>query len=67
MEPYRSYFPHAHLLLPRTERLSGQVMVLPTGTAISEQDIARICGVMRTALSAARPVRERLARLPPGS
>ncbi len=63
MEPYRSCFPHAHLLLPRTERLSGQVLVLPTGTAISEQDIARICGVMRTALGAARPVRERLARL----
>lgn len=63
MEPYCSYFPHAHLLLPRTERLSGQVLVLPTGTAISEQDIARICGVMRTALGAARPVRERLARL----
>lgn len=63
MEPYCSYFPHAHLLLPRTERLSGQVLVLPTGTAISEQDIARICKVMRTALGAARSVRERLARL----
>lgn len=63
MEPYCSYFPHAHLLLPRTERLSGQVLVLPTGTAISEQDIARICKVIRTALGAARPVRERLARL----
>lgn len=63
MEPYRSRFPQAHLLLPRTERLSGQVMVLPTGTAISTQDIARICDVMRTALGAARPVREQLARL----
>ncbi len=62
MEPYRSYFPHAHLLLPRTERLSGQVLVLPTGTAISEQDIARICGVMRTALAAAPQVRDGLAQ-----
>ncbi len=42
MEPYRSYFPHAGLLLPVTERLSEQVLVLPTGTAVSPQEIDRI-------------------------
>ena len=31
MEPYRSYFPHAGLLLPETERLTQRVMSLPTG------------------------------------
>ncbi len=69
MEPYRSNFPHAHLLLPRTEQLSRQVMVLPTGTAITEQDIARIGEVLRTAISAARPVREKLntLRQPPAA
>jgi len=63
MEPYRSYFPHAHLLLPRTERLCAQVMVLPTGTAVSAEDIARIGGVMRAALAAAPAVRARLKTL----
>lgn len=61
MEPYRSYFPHAHLLLPSTEQVCRQVMVLPTGTAVSEQDIARLCGVIHTALKNAPVVRERLA------
>src|SRR6202043_4131884 len=39
MEPYRSLFPHAGLLLPETERLSHSVLVLPTGTAVSEAEI----------------------------
>ncbi len=50
MEPYRSYFPHAGLLLPVTERLSKRVMVLPTGTAVDEQMIDKICGVIRAAV-----------------
>lgn len=63
MEPYRSYFPHAHLLLPRTEQLCREVLVLPTGTSVSGNDIARICEIIRTALGAARQVRKRLAEL----
>lgn len=47
MEPYRSYFPHAGLLLSRTEALSLRVMSLPTGTAISENDITIISNLMR--------------------
>ena len=47
MEPYRSYFPHAGLLLPETEALVTRVMSLPTGTAVSERDIAAICGIIR--------------------
>ncbi|MDA3896539.1 MAG: DegT/DnrJ/EryC1/StrS family aminotransferase, partial [Desulfobacteraceae bacterium] len=35
MEPYRSYFPHAGLLLPETEKLAEKILVLPTGTSIS--------------------------------
>ena len=35
MEPYRSYFPHARLLLPETERLVERVLQLPTGTSIA--------------------------------
>lgn len=50
MEPYKSYFPHAGLLLPRTEALCERVLVLPTGTAIEPQDIYALCGVIETAL-----------------
>lgn len=47
MEPYRSYQPHAGLLLPETERLADCVLVLPTGTAIQPDDITKICQIIR--------------------
>lgn len=47
MEPYRSYFPHAGLLLPETERLTQQVMSLPTGTAVGEQAVACVCSIIQ--------------------
>jgi dTDP-4-amino-4,6-dideoxygalactose transaminase len=47
MEPYRSYFPHAGLLLPETERLSDRVMVLPTGTATDPELVERMCRLIR--------------------
>lgn len=50
MEPYRSYFPHARLLLPETERLAARVMVLPTGTAMNPEKVGRLCGILRAAV-----------------
>ena len=61
MEPYRSYFPHAHLLLPATEQVCREVLVLPTGTAMGAQEIARVCQLIETALEHAAAVRKRLA------
>ena len=60
MEPYRSYFPHAGLLLPETERLVKRVLSLPTGTAIGPDEIATICNVIRLVLQDADAVRMRL-------
>jgi len=60
MEPYRSYFPHAALILPETEKLCGRVMVLPNGTSVDERAISVIGQVMRTAVSNAAAVRARL-------
>ncbi|ANV85496.1 dTDP-4-dehydro-6-deoxyglucose aminotransferase [Picosynechococcus sp. PCC 7003] len=51
MEPYRSYFPHAGLLLPETEKLTSKVLILPTGTAISEEIIIQICKIIRLAIA----------------
>jgi dTDP-4-amino-4,6-dideoxygalactose transaminase len=51
MEPYRSYFPHAGLLLPETEKLARRVVVLPTGTGISEDDIQNICEIISLSVS----------------
>ncbi len=47
MEPYRSFFPHAGLLLPETEKISNRVLVLPTGTSISSDDIHKIAQLIR--------------------
>jgi len=51
MEPYYSTFPNGQLTLPETEKLAKQVLVLPTGTAVGEEDIANICQIIRLALS----------------
>lgn len=46
MEPYRSYQPHAGLLLPQTEKLSANVLTLPSGKNISTEDISKICSLI---------------------
>jgi dTDP-4-amino-4,6-dideoxygalactose transaminase len=50
MEPYKSHFPHAGLLLPETERLAGRVLLLPNGTAVGPSEIDQICGIIRCAV-----------------
>lgn len=64
MEPYRSYFPHAALILPETERLCRRVMLLPNGTSIDEPAISCICNVIRTAVSDADAVSAQLGGVP---
>jgi dTDP-4-amino-4,6-dideoxygalactose transaminase len=46
MEPYRSYFPHAGMLLPKTEWLAGRVLSLPTGTAVGPEEVGRVCELL---------------------
>ena len=61
MEPYRSYFPHAGLLLPNTERLVTRVLCLPTGTAIGLDDIHKICQIIRVIIENGHAIRERMS------
>jgi dTDP-4-amino-4,6-dideoxygalactose transaminase len=58
MEPYRSYFPNAGLLLPETEKLTKKVMSLPTGTAVTQEDISKICEIIRLAIQKSEQVRQ---------
>jgi dTDP-4-amino-4,6-dideoxygalactose transaminase len=59
MEPYRSYFPHAGLLLPNTNTLTKRVMSLPTGTAVSNSNIERICQLIEFATSHGQEISEK--------
>lgn len=60
MEPYRSYYPNAALLLPNTESLCQRVMSLPSGTATKADDIVEICGLIKFCLQHATEISERL-------
>jgi dTDP-4-amino-4,6-dideoxygalactose transaminase len=51
MEPYRSYFPHAGLLLPETEKTADHVLLLPTGTSVGEDAIRTITKIIRDCVS----------------
>lgn len=61
MEPYRSYFPHAELMLPETEGLVKRVLVLPTGTGVGVQDISAICQLIRLTVTNGAEVSGRLS------
>jgi dTDP-4-amino-4,6-dideoxygalactose transaminase len=62
MEPYRSYFPHAGLLLPETERALKRVLTLPTGTAIGPGEIHQICQIIRLVVANGREIQDRLQK-----
>ncbi len=51
MEPYRSLQPEAGASLPVTEQLAERVIVLPTGTSVSEDDTRVVTSVIAAALS----------------
>jgi dTDP-4-amino-4,6-dideoxygalactose transaminase len=60
MEPYRSYFPNADVLLPHTRRVSERVLSLPTGTAVNQETIDRVCAIIRFAVAHGREIAARL-------
>lgn len=62
MQPYRSLFPHAGLVLPATEALVERTLCLPTGTSFGVSEVRAICGLIRFASEHATEVRRRLER-----
>jgi dTDP-4-amino-4,6-dideoxygalactose transaminase len=61
MEPYRSYFPHARLLLPATEELAQRLLILPNGTSVDEQDISKICQIIKFVMANATTIKKQIA------
>jgi len=61
MEPYRSYFPHAGLLLPNTEKVLSRVMSLPNGTSMSSEIISRICKLLGYIVANGKEIKEMLS------
>lgn len=60
MEPYRSLYPEAAGRLPATEALTQKVLQLPTGTALGEAEVARICEIIRFILANAGAILEKV-------
>jgi len=63
MEPYRSLFPNAGVLLPNTERVASRVLVLPTGTSVGENEVRMTSRIIRVAAGAGKDVKVKLATL----
>jgi len=47
MKPYRDLFPNAGVLLPQTQVVADQVIVLPTGTTLPPNAVEQIVQIMR--------------------
>lgn len=61
MEPYVSESDGESAELPVTEDVAGQVLVLPTGTAMSTGDVGKVCQIIRLALEEADKIKPCLA------
>jgi len=60
MEPYRSYFPNAGMLLPNTENLLGKVLTLPTGTSVSVEQVAKVTALIARVVESGRSIGMRM-------
>jgi len=63
MEPYRTLYPDASANLSHTERLTHTVLCLPTGTAVTNDQIEVICDLVRLAVEHGDEIRQRARTL----
>jgi dTDP-4-amino-4,6-dideoxygalactose transaminase len=61
MEPYLTESPNAAERLPVTERVLEQALSLPTGMAVDDDAIQRVCGIIRLCVSRGSELAARLA------
>lgn len=62
MEPYRTLYPDARLVLPNTERLVERVMTLPNGTAVGPSEIDAIAQLLKMILGNSQQIVDRIDR-----
>jgi len=63
MEPYRSLFPNASLRLTHTDFVAQRVLSLPTGTAVGNREIAKICRILKAAVAHGPEISKWLGRV----
>jgi dTDP-4-amino-4,6-dideoxygalactose transaminase len=56
LEPYASDYPDPYLRLPNTEIVSEKVLILPTGTGVTDDDVGRVCNSIMMAVKSLTPV-----------
>lgn len=61
MEPYNSLFPATASRLPVTESILDRVLLLPTGTAVSAEDVSRICEIIKFAVSHGEEIKQEMS------
>jgi dTDP-4-amino-4,6-dideoxygalactose transaminase len=61
MEPYRSLVPPEHWHLPVTERVAARVLSLPTGSAVTVDDVRQVCELIQFAAGHAGEIAGRMA------
>lgn len=67
MEPYRTLYPRAAARLPETHAVAARLLVLPTGTGVSPDEIGRLCDLLALLIGEGAQLRARLdARPAPG-
>jgi dTDP-4-amino-4,6-dideoxygalactose transaminase len=64
MEPYRSYFPNAGMLLRNTENLLDKVLTLPTGTSVTVDQVKQITSIIARVVDSGHAVSLRLRGRP---
>jgi dTDP-4-amino-4,6-dideoxygalactose transaminase len=50
MEPYRSLFPNAGIVLLQTEQLADRVLCLPSGQTLGPSEIETVCAIIRSSV-----------------
>ncbi len=67
MEPYRTLYPRAAARLPRTDAVAERLLILPTGTGVSQADVHTLCDLLVAMVGFGPRLRERIAALPPAA
>ena len=61
MEPYKTLMPESRQYLKETERITGQVVCLPTGTAVGIEEIGKICSLINYIVANGREIQRKIA------